>query len=115
MGKRQRQEEEAKRQTPKKGKQQQPSDSGSSGRSTDDRGGGRAVALPVQVVREDGSRGVSAPFVAYFANGPVPAFANDPPHARRVGEEPWRFQVYENTAGVPQQMLVSERVSGSLC
>jgi len=133
MGKRQRQEEEAAataaaaaaaqnkskkhKQPPSPSSPTSSSTSGSdseSGRSTDDRGtpaaaahSGRTVSVPVSVVRESSSRDASAPYVAYFANGAVPAYANEPSTS---GAEQWRFRVYEPPSGAPpQQLLVSEQ------
>lgn len=73
----------------------------------------RAVGVPVRVLREsDAGPDVCAPFVAYFANGRVPSFANDP--GRPSGS--WRFQVYESGgASQPQRrMLVSEQGAATL-
>lgn len=125
MGKRRRQEEEQQRPPPREeepssestssSSSDSDSDSSDSGGSTSsgggEAGGGRApartVGVPMRVLREGDGRGDEcAPYVAYFANGRVPAYANE----RDGAGKSWRFQVYETQGAEPQRMLVSEQV-----
>ncbi|KIY96656.1 hypothetical protein MNEG_11305 [Monoraphidium neglectum] len=96
------------------------SEASSSGRGSDSdsAGGGRRgrapparrVGVPVRVLRQSGAApDASAPYVGYFANGRLPAFANE-----RGSGEPWRFQVFETPGPVPQSTLVSEQGAATL-
>ncbi|KAI8471885.1 MAG: A49-like RNA polymerase I associated factor-domain-containing protein [Monoraphidium minutum] len=131
MGKRQRQEEQE--QAAAKRKESSSSSSSESGSGTSSSGGGsdsdtsggtaaaapaanaKRAAVPISVVR-GGAPGAAPPFVAYFANGRVPAYANGGGAAAPGGKraEPWRFQVYEGRGPDPQRMLVSEQGNATL-
>lgn len=103
------------------------SDGGGSGRSSGDRHpapAGRSVELPIRVAKGAaaaagglaGAGAPCAPFVAYFANGRVPRFANDAaPNGSPDGQsEPWRFQVYERERFDDVQHLVAARGAATL-